>query len=227
MANVLPKRRTRQRPRPQANGAVRRRPRGITSPSKHQRNEPFVRTLGSAACAGRWCPCTVALYGATSRTADIPSLSIGNQQPHPHDPTDPEHRAVEARPSVKGYEDFQDHLCGAESEELQAVDAETTKTRYRTFVDEEGYRPAVWNDPYYLCPPQERCRCIYGDSEAPDGTARIALRPGGNASPREAGGVGAARTRASSSTPCGWATRCGAQDAFRRDIPGAQPNRQG
>jgi DNA end-binding protein Ku len=99
--------------------------------------------------------CPVALYGATSRTADI-SFHLLNPETNNRIrmiPTDPDTGPVERSDLVKGYEISKNHYVILSSEELQAVRLETTKTiDIERFVDEKDIDRLYWNDPYYLLP---------------------------------------------------------------------------
>ena len=99
--------------------------------------------------------CPVALYGATSRTADI-SFHLLNPQTNNRIrmiPTDPDTGPVERADLVKGYEISKNHYVILSSEELQAVKLETTKTiDIERFVDEKDIDRLYWTDPYYLLP---------------------------------------------------------------------------
>lgn len=99
--------------------------------------------------------CPVALYGATSRTADI-SFHLLNPETNNRIrmiPTDPDTGPVERSGLVKGYEISKNHYVVLSNDELQAVRLETTKTiDIERFVDEKDIDRLYWNDPYYLLP---------------------------------------------------------------------------
>ena len=99
--------------------------------------------------------CPVALYGATSRTADI-SFYLLNPETNNRIrmiPTDPDTGPVERADLVKGYEISKNHYVILSNDELQAVRLETTKTiDIERFVDEKDIDRLYWNDPYYLLP---------------------------------------------------------------------------
>src|SRR5882757_8038081 len=99
--------------------------------------------------------CPVALYGATSRTADV-SFHLLNPETNNRIrmiPTDPDTGPVERADLVKGYEISKNHYVVLSNEELQAVKLETTKTiDIERFVDEKEIDRLYWNDPYYLLP---------------------------------------------------------------------------
>src|SRR5215467_13032561 len=72
--------------------------------------------------------CPVALYGATSRTADI-SFHLLNPETNNRIrmiPTDPDTGPVERSDLVKGYEISKNHYVVLSNEELQSVRLETT-----------------------------------------------------------------------------------------------------
>jgi len=99
--------------------------------------------------------CPVALYGATSRTADI-SFHLLNPETNNRIrmiPTDPDTGPVERSDLVKGYEISKNHYVVLSNDELQSVRLETTKTiDIERFVDEKDIDRLFWNDPYYLLP---------------------------------------------------------------------------
>jgi DNA end-binding protein Ku len=99
--------------------------------------------------------CPVALYGATSRTADI-SFHLLNPETNNRIrmiPTDPDTGPVERSDLVKGYEISKNHYVVLSNDELQAVKLESTKTiDIERFVDEKDIDRLYWNDPYYLLP---------------------------------------------------------------------------
>jgi DNA end-binding protein Ku len=99
--------------------------------------------------------CPVALYGATSRNADI-SFHLLNPETNNRIrmiPTDPDTGPVERADLVKGYEITKNHYVVLSAEELDAVKLETTHTiEIERFVDEKEIDRLYWNDPYYLLP---------------------------------------------------------------------------
>ncbi len=99
--------------------------------------------------------CPVALYGATSRSADI-SFHLLNPETNNRIrmiPTDPDTGPVERAELVKGYEISKNHYVVLSNDELAAVKLETTKTiDIERFVDEKEIDRLYWNDPYYLLP---------------------------------------------------------------------------
>ncbi|MEO8301617.1 MAG: Ku protein [Rhizomicrobium sp.] len=99
--------------------------------------------------------CPVALYGATSRTADV-SFHLLNPETNNRIrmiPTDPDTGPVERADLVKGYEISKNHYVVLSNDELAAVRLESTKTiDIERFVDEKAIDRLYWNDPYYLLP---------------------------------------------------------------------------
>src|SRR5882757_7028243 len=99
--------------------------------------------------------CPVALYGATSRTADV-SFHLLNPETNNRIrmiPTDPDTGPVERADLVKGYEISKNHYVIVTADELDAVKLETTHTiEIERFVDEKDIDRLYWNDPYYLIP---------------------------------------------------------------------------
>jgi DNA end-binding protein Ku len=102
--------------------------------------------------------CPVALYGATSRTADI-SFHLLNPETNNRIrmiPTDPDTGPVERADLVKGYEISKNHYVVLTNDELQAVKLETTRAiEIERFVDEKEIDRLYWNDPYYLVPSEK------------------------------------------------------------------------
>ena len=99
--------------------------------------------------------CPVALYGATSRTADI-SFHLLNPETNNRIrmiPTDPDTGPVERADLVKGYEISKNHYVVLDNDELDAVKLETTKNiEIDRFLDEKDIDRLYWNVPYYLLP---------------------------------------------------------------------------
>ena len=99
--------------------------------------------------------CPVALYGATSRSADI-SFHLLNPKTNNRIrmiPTDPDTGPVERADLVKGYEITKNHYVVVTPDELEAVKLETTHTiEIERFVDVKEIDRLYWNDPYYLIP---------------------------------------------------------------------------
>jgi len=123
--------------------------------------------------------CPVALYGATSRTADI-SFHLLNPETNNRIrmiPTDPDTGPVERAELVKGYEISKNHYVVLSNDELKAVKLETTKTiDIERFVDEKDIDRLYWNDPYYLLPNDKSGVEAYTViREALSETGRIAL----------------------------------------------------
>ena len=123
--------------------------------------------------------CPVAMYGATSRTADI-SFHLLNPQTNNRIrmiPTDPDTGPVERADLVKGYEISRNHYVVLSNDELQAVKLETTRTiEIERFVDEKEIDRLYWNDPYYLLPDEKGGAEAYGViREALSEAGRIAL----------------------------------------------------
>ena len=123
--------------------------------------------------------CPVALYGATSRTADV-SFHLLNPETNNRIrmiPTDPDTGPVERSDLVKGYEISKNHYVVLSNDELQAVRLETTKTiDIERFVDEKEIDRLYWNDPYYLLPNEKNGTEAYAViREALAQTGRIAL----------------------------------------------------
>ena len=123
--------------------------------------------------------CPVALYGATSRTADV-SFHLLNPETNNRIrmiPTDPDTGPVERGDLVKGYEISKNHYVVVSNDELQAVRLETTKTiDIERFVGEKEIDRLYWNDPYYLLPSEKvgnEAYAVIRDALAQ--TGRIAL----------------------------------------------------
>jgi len=99
--------------------------------------------------------CPVALFGATSRNADI-SFHLLNPETNNRIrmiPTDPDTGPVERSDLVKGYEISKNHYVVLSNDELQSVRLESTKTiDIERFVDEKDIDRLYWNEPYYLLP---------------------------------------------------------------------------
>ena len=99
--------------------------------------------------------CPVALFGATSRSADI-SFHLLNPETNNRIrmiPTDPDTGPVERADLVKGYEISKNHYVVLSADELDAVKLESTHTiEIERFVNEKDIDRLYWNDPYYLLP---------------------------------------------------------------------------
>src|SRR5580700_3773306 len=102
--------------------------------------------------------CPVALYGATSRTADI-AFHLLNPKTNNRIrmiPTDPDTGPVERADLVKGYEFEKNKYVVLTPAELDAVKLETTHTlEIERFVDEASIDRLFWNDPFYLLPSED------------------------------------------------------------------------
>ncbi len=123
--------------------------------------------------------CPVALYGATSRSADI-SFHLLNPETNNRIrmiPTDPDTGPVERADLVKGYEISKNHYVVLSNDEIKAVKLETTKAiDIERFVDEKEIDRLYWNDPYYLMPNDKSGNEAYAViREALAQTGRIAL----------------------------------------------------
>jgi len=123
--------------------------------------------------------CPVALYGATSHTADI-SFHLLNPETNNRIrmiPTDPDTGPVERADLVKGYEISKNHYVVLSNDELAAVKLESTRTiEIERFVDEKDIDRLYWNDPYYLLPNEKGGAEAYGViREALRAAGRIAL----------------------------------------------------
>jgi len=194
-------------------------------------NEPHLsaRPMWQGSLRLSLVSCPVALYGATSRTADI-SFHLLNPETNNRIrmiPTDPDTGPVERADLVKGYEISKNHYVILSNDELQAVRLETTKTiDIERFVDEKEIDRLYWNDPYYLLPNDKSGVEAYTViREALTETGRIAL---GRV-------VMHTRERLVALEPRGkgiiaYTLRMGDEvvqpaDAFE-DIPAARPNRQ-
>src|SRR5476651_239040 len=120
-------------------------------------NEPHLsaRPMWQGSLRLSLVSCPVALYGATSRSADI-SFHLLNPETNNRIrmiPTDPDTGPVERADLVKGYEISKNHYVIVTADELEAVKLETTHTiEIERFVDEKEIDRLYWNDPYYLIP---------------------------------------------------------------------------
>jgi len=144
-------------------------------------NEPHLsaRPMWQGSLRLSLVSCPVALYGATSRTADI-SFHLLNPETNNRIrmiPTDPDTGPVERADLVKGYEISKNHYVVLSNDELQAVKLETTKTiDIERFVDEKEIDRLYWNDPYYLLPNEKSGAEAYAViRDALAETGRIAL----------------------------------------------------
>jgi DNA end-binding protein Ku len=144
-------------------------------------NEPHLsaRPMWQGSLRLSLVSCPVALYGATSRTADV-SFHLLNPETNNRIrmiPTDPDTGPVERADLVKGYEISKNHYVVLSNDELQAVKLETTKTiDIQRFVDEKDIDRLYWNDPYYLLPNEKGASEAYAViRDALALTGRIAL----------------------------------------------------
>ena len=123
--------------------------------------------------------CPVALYTATSRSADV-SFNMLHKATHNRIrmiPTDPETGPVERADIVKGYEIEKGRYVVVTDEEIRNVRLETTRTiDIERFVDASEIDRLYWNDPYFLTPDGEMAFEAFGViREAMDGAGKIAL----------------------------------------------------
>jgi len=120
-------------------------------------NEPHLssRPMWQGSLRLSLVSCPVALFNATSRTADI-SFHLLNPETNNRIrmiPTDPDTGPVQRSDLVKGYEISKNHYVVLSNEELDAVKLETTRTiEIERFVDEKEIDRLYWNAPYYLLP---------------------------------------------------------------------------
>jgi DNA end-binding protein Ku len=139
----------------QANGHKAAAPHGHHKPANTNDLRLSARPVWQGSLRLSLVSCPVALYGATSRAADI-SFHLLNPQTNNRIrmiPTDPDTGPVERADLVKGYEISKNHYVVLSNDELQAVKLETTKTiDIERFVDEKDIDRLYWNDPYYLLP---------------------------------------------------------------------------
>ena len=123
--------------------------------------------------------CPVALYTATSRSADV-SFNMLHKETHNRIrmiPTDPETGPVDRADIVKGYEIEKGRYVVVTDEEIKNVRLETTRTiDIERFVDAEGIDRLYWNDPYYLTPDGEMAVEAFSViREAMEGAGKLAL----------------------------------------------------
>lgn len=123
--------------------------------------------------------CPVALYTATSRSADV-SFNMLHKETHNRIrmiPTDPETGPVDRADIVKGYEIEKGRYVVVTDEEIKNVRLETTRTiDIERFVDAEGIDRLYWNDPYYLTPDGEMAVEAFSViREAMEGAHKLAL----------------------------------------------------
>jgi len=123
--------------------------------------------------------CPVALYTATSRSADV-SFNMLHKETHNRIrmiPTDPETGPVDRADIVKGYEIEKGRYVVVTDEEIKNVRLETTRTiDIERFVDATGIDRLYWNDPYYLTPDGEMAVEAFSViREAMEGAGKLAL----------------------------------------------------
>lgn len=102
--------------------------------------------------------CPVALYTATSRSADIHFNMLHKETNNRIRmiPTDPETGPVDRSDIVKGYEIEKGHYVVVTDDEIKNVRLSTTRTLdIERFVDEADIDRLYWNDPYFLAPDGE------------------------------------------------------------------------
>ena len=150
------KKKTQAKPKPKSKAKAK----AAGAPGHHRpanSNEPSLpaRPMWQGSLRLSLVSCPVALYGATSRTADV-SFHLLNPETNNRIrmiPTDPDTGPVERADLVKGYEISKNHYVVLSNDEIQAVKLETTKTiDIERFVDEKEIDRLYWNDPYYLLP---------------------------------------------------------------------------
>src|SRR6478735_7625227 len=150
------KKKTQAKPKPKSRAKAK----AAGAPGHHRpanSNEPSLpaRPMWQGSLRLSLVSCPVALYGATSRTADV-SFHLLNPETNNRIrmiPTDPDTGPVERSDLVKGYEISKNHYVVLSNDELQAVKLESTKTiDIERFVDEKDIDRLYWNDPYYLLP---------------------------------------------------------------------------
>jgi len=153
--------------------------RGLHAPANS--NEPHLssRPVWQGQLRLSLVSCPVALYGATSRSADI-SFHLLNPETNNRIrmiPTDPDTGPVDRADLVKGYEISKNHYVVLSNDELQAVKLETTRVmEIDRFVDDKDIDRLYWNDPYYLLPDEKGPAEAYSViREALRVTGRIAL----------------------------------------------------
>lgn len=123
--------------------------------------------------------CPVALYTATSRSADV-SFNMLHKATHNRIrmiPTDPDTGPVERADIVKGYEIEKGRYVVVTEEELKNVRLETTRTiDIERFVDEAEIDRIYWNDPYFLAPDGDMAVEAFSViREAMSGAGKVAL----------------------------------------------------
>ncbi|RYF99956.1 MAG: Ku protein, partial [Caulobacteraceae bacterium] len=123
--------------------------------------------------------CPVALYTATSRSADV-SFNMLHKETHNRIrmiPTDPDTGPVERADIVKGYEIEKGRYVVVTDEEIKNVRLETTRTiDIERFVDEAEIDRLYWNDPYFLAPDGDLAVEAFSViREAMSGAGKVAL----------------------------------------------------
>ena len=123
--------------------------------------------------------CPVALYTATSRSADV-SFNMLHKETHNRIcmiPTDPETGPVDRADIVKGYEIEKGRYVVVTDEEIKNVRLETTRTiDIERFVDAAEIDRLYWNDPYFLTPDGDLAAEAFGViREAMEGAGKLAL----------------------------------------------------
>lgn len=123
--------------------------------------------------------CPVALYTATSRSADV-SFNMLHKETHNRIrmiPTDPETGPVDRADIVKGYEIEKGRYVVVTDEEIKNVRLETTRTiDIERFVDAADIDRLYWNDPYYLTPDGDMALEAFSViREAMEGARKLAL----------------------------------------------------
>ena len=123
--------------------------------------------------------CPVALYTATSRSADV-SFNMLHKETHNRIrmiPTDPETGPVDRADIVKGYEIEKGRYVVVTDEEIKNVRLETTRTiDIERFVDAAEIDRLYWNDPYFLAPDGDMAAEAFGViREAMEGAGKLAL----------------------------------------------------
>ncbi|MBC6980885.1 Ku protein [Caulobacter sp. 17J80-11] len=123
--------------------------------------------------------CPVALYPATSRTADI-SFHLINPQTNNRIrmiTTDPDTGPIERSSLVKGYEFEKNQYVLFTPDEIDAVKIESTKViDIERFVDLADIDRLYWNDPYFLVPDGKMAAEAYAViREAMSKSERVAL----------------------------------------------------
>ena len=123
--------------------------------------------------------CPVALYTATSRSADV-SFNMLHKETHNRIrmiPTDPETGPVDRADIVKGYEVEKGRYVVVTDEEIKNVRLETTRTiDIERFVDAAEIDRLYWNDPYFLAPDGDMAAEAFGViREAMEGAGKLAL----------------------------------------------------